>query len=76
MSESTNYVANDLQTSLMRTSEQNIKFHKALKAIDQAIMDDDMAPTQHREILRRHRAEWKNLWDAIDRAMDVFHGRA
>lgn len=64
----------DLQTSLMRVTEERDALKKALLGIDTAIVEESKMPDYHKTVMKRHRMEWGTLWNAIDKAMDALHG--
>jgi hypothetical protein len=42
----------------------------AAKQIRAAVEDPGPHPEFHRRVLRKHRAEWPTLWEAIDRLLE------
>lgn len=69
-------VINDLQTSLMRVTEERDALKKGLQGIASAIVEEGKMPDYHRRVMKRHREEWGTLWNAIDKALDNIRGES
>lgn len=66
---------NDLQVSLMRANEEITRLRTALQRIENAIIEEGKMPSYHKTVMERHRMEWGTLHNAIDKAIEVLHGK-
>lgn len=66
---------NDLRVSLMRAEEEIAKLRKALRGIENAIIEEEKMPSYHKKVIDRHRMEWGALHIAIDKAIEVLRGK-
>ena len=66
-------VADDLQISLMRVTEERDRLRKAILLIENAIIEEGKMPDYHKAVMKRHRLEWGTLWNAIDKALKEVH---
>lgn len=64
---------NELQISLMRSQEAENRLRKALKKIENAIIEEGKMPSYHNAVMKRHRMEWGTLHNAIDEALEALH---
>lgn len=64
---------NELQTQVMRITEQRDALRQAIKKIENAIVEEKKMPDYHKTVMVRHRMEWGTLHNAIDQAIDSLH---
>lgn len=57
----------------MRAQEENTRLRKALRKIENAIIEEGKMPSYHKAVMARHRLEWGTLHNAIDDAIKALH---
>lgn len=61
------------QTLMIEAADEIERLREAIIKIEKAITDEGKMPSYHRQVVKRHRQEWKTLHNAIDEAIKAVH---